>query len=103
MSLTGIKLASRTVKNKILITKNKMYCELFDFNSFKRVRSELDWKEVKNTSSHIIQKLAKATKRRSEYGNRVANKQQRIGGNGRMPDRGKIITSKYRGSLKGMR
>lgn len=68
------------------------------------VTSEYKWKELDSLSGHIIQKLTKSTKRRSEYGNRAAPKNQRIGGNGRMPDnRGKIITSKYRGSMQGLR
>lgn len=86
------------------MTKDKIHTRFFDFTAFKMVDSAHSWAELKEMSGDIIQKLTKATKRRSEYGNKVANKQQRIGGNGRMPaDRGKIITSKYRGSMKGMR
>lgn len=62
------------MKNKLFISKDKLYTEMYDFNNYKKVRSEQTWDEVKNLSGHIIQKLAKATKRRSEYGNRAAPK-----------------------------
>lgn len=68
------------------------------------ITKELSWEDVKNTSGHIIQNLTKATKRRTEFGDKAAPKEQQIGGNGRMPeDRGKIITTSFRGSTTGMR
>lgn len=77
--LTSSQLAPRAIENKILMTKDGVKLKFFDYKTQKIAGSvSLSYRELNKKSEGILQKLAKATKRRSEYGNKPLNPQQKI-------------------------
>lgn len=83
-----------------------MHIKYFDFTEGKMVTEEHPWAEVKNISGEIIQILTKATKRRSEYGNRpVQNEGDKLEQSepNQATKTAKTITNHFRGNTSGMR
>lgn len=80
-----------------------MHIKYFDFSEGKVVTEEHPWSEVKNISGEIIQVLTKATKRRSEYGNRPVKDLGQETEDKESHQPAKTITTHFRGSTSGMR
>ena len=90
-----LKIGYRSIINKIKLLPEKGFFKYFSFEQSEFVDHEIDYATMKKKGQEIMNVLNKATKRRSEYGNKPASNNDQSS---------KVIVANYRGKkIAGMR